>query len=93
MSVPQVRLVDQFTGDVAPRGVWRGIEAADKHLEEFELAKADADDAAETIDRLLNERDGLACRVQELEAELAARTTERDHYRDQWHQLMARGDK
>jgi hypothetical protein len=92
MTAPPARRVDMLNGHKAPDKYFQALSEADEFIRQLDrgtVAQADADDAAETIGGLLHERDGLACRVQELETELDARTTERDHWRGIAHRLMA----
>lgn len=92
MKAPPARRVNMLTGHKAPDKFFGALSEADEFIRQLDrgtVAQADADDAAETIGELLHERDGLLCRVQELEAELEARTTERDHWRGVAHRLMA----
>lgn len=83
MTAPVFRSLDQLTGARAESPVVAILEAADEisgQTAALALARADADDAAETIGLLLDERDGLACRVQEL-------TAERDEFAEKLREL------
>lgn len=73
MSAPPTRRVDMLTGRKAPDVFFKALSEADDFIRQLDrgtLAQADADDAAETIGELLHERDGLACRLDELTEEL-----------------------
>lgn len=96
MTAPVFRSLDQLTGgERAISPVGKILDTADEIADQatqLTFARADADDAAETIGLLLHENALLRCRLEELEAALADAVFWRDHYHRAADALAAERD-